>query len=122
MKSEEMSLVTRSRHSWLFVVVAVVVAAALCCWCGWQVYRDCGAVPAVVPEAAVSDEAARAVRERIDEAVRARENLPEVISNAKDKAVADVDALDDAAVAERWNGILQRYRENRTAPEGLAAE
>ena len=102
---------------WLVVALAIFAAGALCAvWIG---ARD--AEVAVVPamEAMKTEEASRKISETIAEAQKQKDRLPEVIRNAKENAVRNVGADTDDAIARRWNGLLGRYREHKSAADGL---
>lgn len=107
-----------SEHKWLWLVVGVLIFAAGCVMAVWLNQRDSD-VDVPVMEAAITDEASRKISETIAEAQKERERLPEVVKNAKEQAAQSVDADGDADIARRWNGLLGRYREHRTAAGGL---
>lgn len=109
-----------SEHKWLWLVVGVLIFAAGCVTVTavWLNQRDSN-VDVPVMEATITDEASRTISETIAEAQKERERLPEVVKNAKEKAVQSVGADGDADIARRWNGLLGRYREHRTPADGL---
>ena len=108
-----------AEHRWLWLVAGVLIFAAGCMTAVWLNARN--AEVAVVPamEATVTDDASRKIGESITEAQQRKNRLPEVVKNAKDNAMRDVADADDACIADRWNGLLGRYREHRTAAGGL---
>ena len=107
-----------SEHKRLWLVVGVLVFAAGCVTAVWLNQRASD-VDVPVMEATITDEASRKVSETIAEAQKERERLPEVVKNAKEKAVQSVGADGDADIACRWNGLLGRYREHRTPAGGI---
>ena len=107
-----------SEHKWLWLVVGVLVFAAGCVTAVWLNQRDAD-VDVPVMEATITDEALRKISETITEAQKKRDKLPEVVRNAKEKAVQSVGSDGDADIARRWNGLLERYREHRTPAGGI---
>ena len=107
-----------SEHKWLWLVVGVLIFAAGCVTAVWLNQRDSD-VDVPVMEAAITDETSRKISEAIAEAQKERERLPEVVKNAKDDVMHNIADADDACIADRWNGILGRYREHRTAAGGI---
>ena len=105
-------------HKWLWAAVALLIFAAGAMTASWlsQEYAD---VDVTVMEAVKTEEASRKISETIAEAQKEREKLTEVVKNAKDNVVRDVADDTDDLIADRWNGILGQYRENRTQTEGL---
>ena len=107
-----------NEHEWLWVAVALLIFAAGAMTASWlsQEYAEVD-VPAM--EAVKTEEASRKISETIAEAQKERDKLPEVVWNAKEKAVQRVGSDGDADIARRWNGLLRRYREHRTSSDGL---
>lgn len=107
-----------NEHKWLWLVAGVLIFAAGAMTASWlsQEYAEVD-VPAM--EAVRTEEASRKISETIVEAQKERDRLPEVVKSAKDNVVRDVADDTDDLIADRWNGILGRYRENRTQAEGL---
>lgn len=105
-------------HKWLWLVVALLIFAASAVTAVWlsQEYAEVD-VPAM--EAVKTEEASRKISETIAEAQKERDKLPEVVKSAKDDVVRDVADDADDSIADRWNGILGRYREHRTPSDGL---
>lgn len=102
---------------WLVVALAIFAAGTLCAvWIGAR-NAEVAVVPAM--EAMKTEEASRKISETIVEAQKQRDRLPEVVKNAKDNVMRDVADADDACIADRWNGILGRYRESRTPAGGI---
>ncbi len=106
-------------HKWLWLVVALLVFAAGALTAVWLNERNAGEVGVTVMEAVKTEEASRKISETIVEAQKERDRLPEVVKSAKDDVVRDVADDADDSIADRWNGILGRYRESRTQTEGL---
>lgn len=107
-----------SEHKWLWLVAGVLIFAAGCVTAVWLNQRDPD-LDVPVMEATITDEASRKISETIAEAQKERDNLPEVVKNAKEKAVQSVSVDGDADIARRWNGLLGRYREHRTPAGGI---
>lgn len=106
-------------HKWLWAVAGVLIFAAGALTAIWLNARDVVEVDVPAMEAVKTDEASRKISETIAEAQKEREKLPEVVKSAKDDVVHDVAGDTDDLIADRWNGILGRYRESRTQTEGL---
>lgn len=106
-------------HKWLWIVVAlgIFVAGALCAV--WLNARDAGDVRAPVDEIAATEDVSRKITGTIVEAQKRKDRLPEVIRDAKEKAAQSVCADGDADIARRWNGLLGRYREHKSAAGGI---
>ena len=107
-----------SEHKWLWLVAGVMIFAAGCLTAVWLNQRDAG-VDVPVMEATITDEASRKISETIAEAQKERDNLPEVVKNAKEQAIQNVGSDGDADIARRWNCLLGRYREHRTPAGGI---
>ena len=107
-----------SEHKWLWLVVGILVFVAGGVTAVWLNQRDSD-VDVPVMEATKTEEASRKIGESITEAQKERDNLPEVVKNAKEQAIQSVDADGDADIARRWNGLLGRYREHRTPADGI---
>ena len=107
-----------NEHEWLWVAAALLIFAAGAMTASWlsQEYAEVD-VPAM--EAVRTEEASRKVSESIAEAQQRKNKLPEVVKSAKDRVVHDVADDADDSIADRWNGILGRYREHRTPSDGL---
>lgn len=107
-----------NEHEWLWVAAALLIFAASAVTASWlsQEYAEVD-VPAM--EAVRTEEASRKISETIAEAQKERDKLPEVVKSAKDRVVHDVADDADDSIADRWNGILGRYREHRTSSDGL---
>ncbi|WP_346688947.1 hypothetical protein [uncultured Cloacibacillus sp.] len=108
-----------NEHKWLWGAAALLVFAAGALAAIWLNARNAEHVDAPVMEASITDEASRKIGETITEAQQRKNKLPEVVKNAKDNVMRDVADADDACIADRWNGLLGRYREYRTAAGGL---
>ena len=108
-----------NEHKWLWGAAALLVFAAGALAAIWLNARNAEHVDAPVMEASITDEASRKIGETITEAQQRKNKLPEVVKNAKDNVMRDVADADDACIADRWNGILGRYREHRTPAGGL---
>ena len=107
-----------NEHKWLWLVVDVLVFAAGCVTAVWLNQRDAD-VDVPVMDATITDEASRKISESITEAQQRKDRLPEVVKSAKDNVMRDVADADDACIADRWNGLLGRYRESRTPAGGI---
>lgn len=117
-----METTTDSRWKWLALGLAALLVFAAGCWLGTCfISSRHGGAKAVQPvrEIAAVDDAARKLECTVKEAKDMRNKLPEVVKNAKENVVRDVGGLDDAGAADRWNGLLGRYREDRAAVEGI---
>ena len=108
-----------AKHKWLWFAAGVLVFAAGALAAIWLNARNAEHVDAPVMEASITDEASRKIGETITEAQQRKNKLPEVVKNAKDNVMRDVADADDACIADRWNGLLGRYREYRTPAGGL---
>ena len=108
-----------SEHNWLWLAVGVLIFAAGCVTAVWLNARNAEHINVPVMEAAITDEASRKIGESITEAQQRKNRLPEVVKSAKNNVMRDVAGVDDACIADRWNGILGRYRESRTSAGGL---
>lgn len=120
-----METTTDSRWKWLALGLAALLVLAAGCWLGSRfISSRHGDTKAVLPvqEIAAVDDTARKLECTVKEAKDMRNKLPEVIKNAKENVVRDVDRLDDTGVADRWNGLLGRYRENRAAAAGVRSD
>ena len=108
-----------AEHKWLWLVAALLVFAAGALSAIWLNARDAEHIDVPVMEAAITEEASRKISESITEAQQRKNKLPEVVKSAKDNVMRDVAGVDDACIADRWNGILGRYRESRTPADGI---
>ena len=108
-----------NEHKWLWLVAGVLVFAAGALAAIWLNARNAEVAVAPVMETTVTDEASRKIGETITEAQQRKNRLPEVVKSAKDNVMRDVADADDACIADRWNGLLGRYREHRTPAGGL---
>ncbi|WP_300260339.1 hypothetical protein [uncultured Cloacibacillus sp.] len=108
-----------AKHKWLWLAAALLIFAAGALAAIWLNARNAEHIDAPVMEATVTDEASRKIGESITEAQQRKNKLPEVVKNAKDNVMRDVADADDACIADRWNGILGRYRESRTPAGGI---
>ena len=108
-----------AEHKWLWLAAALLIFAAGALAAIWLNAKDAEHINVPVVEASITDEASRKIGETITEAQQRKNRLPEVVKNAKDNVMRDVADADDACIADRWNGILGRYRESRTPADGL---
>ena len=108
-----------NEHKWLWGAAALLVFAAGALSAIWLNARNAEVAVAPVMEATVTDEASRKIGESITEAQQRKNKLPEVVKSAKDDVMRDVADADDACIADRWNGLLGRYRESRTPAGGI---
>ena len=108
-----------NEHKWLWGAAALFVFAAGALSAIWLNARNAEVAVAPVMEATVTDDASRKIGESITEAQQRKNRLPEVVKNAKDNVMRDVADADDACIADRWNGLLGRYRESRTPAGGI---
>lgn len=102
---------------WLVAALAIFAAGALCAV--WLNARNAVDVQVPIEEIAATEEASRKITETIAEAQTQKDRLPEVVKNAKEKAAQSVGADTDDDIARRWNGLLGRYREHKSAAGGL---
>ena len=108
-----------AEHKWLWLVAALLVFAAGALAAIWLNAKDAEHINVPVVEASITDEAPRKIGESITEAQQRKNKLPEVVKNAKNNVMRDVADADDACIADRWNGILGRYREHRNPSGGI---
>ena len=108
-----------AEHKWLRLVAALLIFASGALTAIWLNARDVVEVGVPVMEAVKTDEASRKISESVAEAQQRKDRLPEVVKSAKDDVVRDVADDADDSIADRWNGILGRYREHRTPSDGL---
>ena len=106
-------------HNWLWLAAGLLIFAAGALAAIWLNARDAEDINVPVVEASITDEASRKIGETITEAQQRKNKLPEVVKSAKNNVMRDVAGVDDACIADRWNGILGRYREHRTAAGGI---
>ena len=109
-----------NEHEWLWLVAGVLIFAAGYLTAVW-LNHEAAVVGVPVMEAVKTDEASRKISESVAEAQQRKDKLPEVVKSAKDDVVRDVAGDTDDFIADRWNGILGRYREYRTPSGGLCA-
>ena len=107
-----------NEHEWLWLVAGVLIFAAGYLTAVW-LNHEAAVVGVPVMEAVKTDEASRKISESVAEAQQRKDKLPEVVKSAKDDVVRDVAGDTDDFIADRWNGILGRYREYRTPSGGL---
>ena len=108
-----------AEHKWLWLVVALAVFAAGVLCAVWIGARNAGDIRAPADEIAVTEDVSGKISETIAEAQKQKDRLPEVIRSAKEKAAQSVGADGDADIVRRWNGLLRRYREHKSAAGGL---
>ena len=108
-----------NEHKWLWGAAALLVFAAGALSAIWLNARNAEVAVAPVMEAVKTNEASRKIGETITEAQQRKNSLPEVVKSAKNNVMRDVADADDACIADRWNGILGRYRESRTPAGGI---
>ena len=108
-----------AEHKWLWLAAALLIFAAGALAAIWLNAKDAEHIDAPVVEASITDEASRKIGESITEAQQRKNKLPEVVKSAKNNVMRDVADADDACIADRWNGILGRYRESRTPAGGI---
>lgn len=116
-----------TKHDWL--VIALIVSTCLLIACGvWMFYRSAADRQPAEPmkptlEIAAVDNAVEKLKGAIKQSHDLRNKLPEVLKNAKQDAAAGVRQLNnDDDIADSWNGMLGRYREDRTAAEGIQSD
>lgn len=107
-----------NEHKWLWFLAGVSIFAAGCLTAVWLNQRS-AAVDVPVMEAMKTEEASTKINETITEAQKQKDRLPEVIRDAKEKVLQSVGADGDADIARRWNGLLGRYREHKSAAGGI---
>ena len=108
-----------TEHKWLWLAAALLIFAAGALAAIWLNARNAEVAVAPVMEATVTDDASRKIGESITEAQQRKNKLPEVVKSEKNNVMRDVAGVDDACIADRWNGILGRYRESRTPAGGI---
>ena len=99
-----------AEHKWQWLAAALLIFAAGALAAIWLNARNAEVAVVPVMEATVTDDASRKIGESITEAQQRKNRLPEVVKNAKEKAVQGVGSDGDADIARRWNGLLGRYR------------
>ena len=109
-------------HKWLWLVVALAIFAAGALCAVWLNARNAVDVQVPIEEIAATKDASRKITDTIAEAQKQKDRLPEVVKDAKEKAARDVGADSDDAIARRWNGLLGRYREHKSAADGIRAD
>lgn len=114
-----------SRWRWwaLLIVAILLLAAGFYLW-RWGQARIYGTGVPDLPrdEMAVVDNVTEKLKSVIEMAQVERSKLPEVVKGAKVDIQRDVADLTDDGVADRWNGLLGRYREDRAAAEGVRSD
>ena len=108
-----------AEHKWLWLAVGVLIFAAGALAAVWLNARNAVDVQVPIEEIAATEAASRKISETIAEAQKQRDRLPEVIRDAKEKAAHSVSTDGDADIARRWNGLLGRYREHKSAAGGI---
>ena len=108
-----------AEHKWLRLVAALLIFASGALAAIWLNARNAEVAVVPVMEATVTDEASRKIGESITEVQQRKNRLPEVVKSAKNNVMHNIADADDACIADRWNGILGRYRESRTPAGGL---
>lgn len=103
-----------NEHKWLWLAVGALIFAAGCVTAVWLNARNAEHIDLPVVEAAITDDASRKIGESITEAQQRKNRLPEVVKSAKNNVMHNIADADDACIADRWNGILGRYRESLT--------
>ena len=106
-------------HKWLWLVAALAIFAAGALCAVWIGARNAVDVHAPAGEIAATEDASRKITDTIAEAQKQKDRLPEVIRDAKEKAAHSVSTDVDADIARRWNGLLGRYREHKSAAGGI---
>ncbi len=108
-----------AEHKWLWLAVGVLIFAAGALAAVWLNARNAVDVQVPIEEIAATEADSRKINETIAEAQKQRDRLPEVVKNAKEKAAQSVGAYTDDDIARRWNGLLGRYREHKSAAGGI---
>ncbi|WP_303147914.1 hypothetical protein [uncultured Cloacibacillus sp.] len=108
-----------AEHKWLWLAVGVLIFAAGALAAIWLNAKNAEHIDAPVMEATVTDEASRKINESITEAQQRKNKLSEVVKSAKNNVMHNIADADDVCIADRWNGLLGRYRESRTSAGGL---
>lgn len=121
----ELKTMFESRWRWwaLLIVAILLLAAGFYLW-RWGQARIYGTGVPDLPrdEMAVVDNVTEKLKSVIEMAQVERSKLPEVVKGAKVDIQRDVADLTDDGVADRWNGLLGRYREDRAAAEGVRSD
>ena len=108
-----------NEHKGLWLAAALLIFTAGALSAIWLNARNAEHTGVPVMEATKTEEASRKIGESITEAQQRKNKLPEVVKNAKNNVMRDVAGVDDACIADRWNGLLGRYREHRTPAGGI---
>ena len=108
-----------NEHKWLWLAAGLLIFAAGALAAIWLNARNAEVAVAPVMEAAKTNEASRKIGESITEAQQRKNKLPEVVKSAKNNVMHNIADADDACIADRWNGLLGRYREYRTPAGGI---
>lgn len=112
-----------NKHDWIFLALL-----AATCMLMFLAMRRCMNAMSIkdnvtpAQEIAAVDNAAEKLKSEIKQAHDLKNKLPEVVKNAKNETRRDIGRLDNSSVADRWNGLLGRYREDRAATEGLLSD
>ncbi|MDO4560833.1 MAG: hypothetical protein Q4C86_07760 [bacterium] len=101
---------------WVLLVSAILLLSAGCCL--WQWLEGCiyGTEDIRQPkqEMAAVGNATDIAKARIDAMARESKKIKEAIKGAQIDAASDINDLDAAGVADKWNYQLGRYREGRS--------
>ena len=107
---------------WWALFVAALLLVAVGCYAGrlFEARRFRADAPVLPQQEIVAvDNVTEKLKNVIEKAQIEKNKLPEVIKRAKDDIRCDVAGLDNDGAADRWNGLLGRYREGRAAAEGI---
>lgn len=114
-----------SRWRWWVLFVAALLLVAVGCYISRLFEaRKFKADAPILPQQEIMavDNATEKLKNVIEKAQIERNKLPEVVKRAKVDIQRDVADLTDDGVADRWNGLLGRYREDRAAAEGVRSD
>ncbi|WP_392438095.1 hypothetical protein [Cloacibacillus evryensis] len=106
-------------HWWALLAGAVLLLSVGCCLWQWLEARIYGAEDIRQPEQemAAVDNVTDTAKARIDAMARESKKIKESIKSAQIDAASDINDLDAAGVADKWNYQLGRYREGRSFQE-----
>lgn len=119
-----LNAIYESRWRWWLLFLAAILVLIVGCYVGRLVARKTVVDMSELPkhEIAVTDSATEKLKSVIEMAQVERSKLPEVVKGAKDDVRHDVAGLGDNGIADRWNGLLGRYREDKAAAEGVRSD
>lgn len=119
-----MNLKTESDRLWRWwvLLVAALLLVSVGCYIGrlFEARRLKADIPAVPQQEIVAvDNVTEKLKNVIEKAQSERMKLPEVVKNVKENVVRDMAGIDNNGIAEHWNGLLGRYREDRASTKRI---